>query len=72
MPLPTTPVYDVTISHTIETTVQVEAATPEAAAERVNDRTYPLPPRAEWEGMKDWRIVVRDPATGDELHESDR
>jgi hypothetical protein len=64
------PAWEVEASRTISTMVTVHAATAEAAAELVNRRDFPLPPRDEWSGHKDWVLRVYDP-DGNEVHEQD-
>jgi hypothetical protein len=64
----------VTISRTISTDVKIDdpAITPRQAADTVSAVSYPLPPRDQWDGVKDWHVIVTDTATGEELHESER
>lgn len=51
--------YQVRISRTVETTVEVEADSPQAAAEVVDSRDYPLPPPEAWDTVKrSWQYVV--------------
>jgi hypothetical protein len=64
------PTYDVEISHSITTTVPVEADSPEEAYEVANKQDFPLPSRDEWTGGKDWTYVVYS-ADGDELGRDD-
>jgi hypothetical protein len=47
-------IYAVEISRTISTIVTVEADSAASAVERVNRTDFPLPPRDEWSGHKDW------------------
>jgi hypothetical protein len=65
-----TPTWDVEVARTISTTVRVHAATAEDAAALVNRHDFPLPPRDEWTGHKDWRFRVYD-KTGAEVYEQD-
>lgn len=65
------PSWDVEIGRTISTTVTVHAATAQDAAELVARRDFPLPPRDQWEGHKDWWLRVFDQA-GEEVYEQDR
>lgn len=62
--------YLVEIARTIRTTVEVEAATPEAARETVDHRDFELPPHGRWSGDKDWQYIVMD-ADGTELIDVD-
>lgn len=62
--------YTVYATHSITATVEVEAASPEAAAEMVNRRDFKLPPRDEWAGSKDWEYAVFSP-DGTELGRDD-
>jgi hypothetical protein len=52
------PKYDVEVSHTITVTVPVQADSPAKAHETVSRRDFPLPPRDQWTGGKDWSYVV--------------
>jgi hypothetical protein len=58
-------------SRSIECDVPIEANTPEEAAEQVNSTAFPLPPRHEWYGIKDWSYRVYDQG-GNEVHELER
>jgi len=64
-------VFVVNVRRSIECDVRVEADTPEQAAEQVNTTTFPLPPREEWSGIKDWLYRVFD-EDGTEVHELER
>ena len=66
------PKFEVEVQHSISVTVTVEAADADAAHEIVNTRDYPLPPRDEWNGHKDWSYLVSDAETGEELAEYNR
>jgi hypothetical protein len=65
------PTWDVEASRTISTTVTVHAAAAEAAAALVNRHDFPLPPRDEWNGHKDWILRVYD-QDGNEVYEEDQ
>lgn len=60
--------YVVVVNRSFSTEVSVEAETPEAAAEQVNSRDFPLPVLEEWSGNKDWIYTVYD-EQGIEVHE---
>ena len=62
--------FEVEVTRSITATVGVQALSAQAAWSKVTDRDYPLPPRDEWTGSKDWQIVVYDPA-GRELGRDD-
>ena len=61
-PAPTGHTWTVQIGRTFSATVTVSADTAQDAAERVYDRTFPLPPLEQWEGHKDWWMTVTDSA----------
>lgn len=61
------PTYSVVVRRSIECTVDVEAASPEDAVELVSRADYRLPPRDEWDGIKDWAYFVYD--DGEEVYE---
>jgi hypothetical protein len=65
------PSWEVEVSRTISTTVTVHAPTAENAAALVDRRDFPLPPRDEWTGHKDWLVRVYD-QDGAEVYEQDR
>lgn len=50
--------YQIEIRRTISTTVDVEAESASAAIDVVNKHDFPLPPRNEWDGMKDWEYAI--------------
>ena len=58
--------YQVEVTRSISVTVTVSADSAEAALEQVSRRDFPLPPRDEWDGHKDWEYTVYD-ADGGEL-----
>lgn len=62
------PKFTVAVNRSYSTEVTVEAETPEAAAEKVNHRDFPLPPLTEWSGNKDWIFTVYNEG-GTELYE---
>jgi hypothetical protein len=64
------PQWEVEVLRTISTTVAVHATTAQAAAELVDRRDFPLPPRDEWSGHKDWTVRVYD-QEGEEVYELD-
>jgi hypothetical protein len=63
--------FSVEVRRSITVSVQVRAASGEAAAEIVNRSGYELPPRDEWSGEKDWQYTVID-ASGDVVYEQYR
>jgi hypothetical protein len=65
------PEWEVEVARTISTTVTVHAATAEDAAELVDRRDFPLSPRDQWEGHKDWVLRVYD-QDGTEVYEQYR
>jgi hypothetical protein len=65
------PEWEVEIARTISTTVTVHAATAEDAADLVGRHDFPLPPRDDWDGRKDWWLRVYD-QDGAEVYEQDR
>jgi len=63
--------YEIEISRTVQTSVEVEADSPEAAVEIVNKVAYELPPPSEWSVQKySYEYLVTD-AEGDELLHQD-
>lgn len=50
--------FQVEVTRSITTTVEVEAGSAAEAAAKVSRADYPLPPRDEWYGHKDWSIDV--------------
>ena len=62
------PKFTVSVNRSYSTEVEVEADSPEAAAEQVNRSDFPLPPLEEWSGNKDWILTVYD-ERGIEVHE---
>jgi hypothetical protein len=65
------PQWEVELSRTISTTVAVHAPTAAAAAELAERHDFPLPPRDEWSGHKDWAVRVYD-QEGEEVYEQYR
>jgi hypothetical protein len=63
--------YTVEVRRSAVCSVQIKARTAEQAAERVNQRAFPLPDFDEWEPQKDWSYVVYGP-DGEELLELSR
>lgn len=61
--------YHVYLSRSIECGVDVEADTPNAAADKASRNDFPLPPADEWNALKDWRLTVYeiDPSNGDHV-----
>lgn len=72
MPKKDTPetVFEVEVQRTITTTVTVNAADAEAAARKVAQRDFPLPPYEDWSMLKDWLFLIRD-GEGNDLYEGD-
>jgi hypothetical protein len=64
------PTYTVTLTRSITVDVTVDADSPEEAATKANQHSFPLPPRDEWTGVKDWRFEVYDD-NGGLLHEEE-
>jgi hypothetical protein len=62
--------YTVEVTRSITASVEVEAASPEAAIETANRQDFELPPRDEWSGAKDWEYAVFGP-DGNELGRDD-
>ena len=54
------PRYRVEISRTVQALVEVDAATPQAALEVVDQREFPLPPAADWQPLEGWEYAVLD------------
>jgi hypothetical protein len=54
------PTYNVTVTRSLSVNVQVEATDGEKAIDIVNADSFPLPPRDEWDGNKDWTYWVED------------
>jgi hypothetical protein len=52
--------FEVEIQRTVYTSVEVEAASPEAAREQVESVMFPLPPLSEWEALDGEEVIVRD------------
>lgn len=53
---PTT--FTVTVTRSLSVDVEVEAESAEEAVGYVNRHDFRLPPRDEWEGLKDWSYAV--------------
>lgn len=52
--------YQVVVRRSIECTVPIIAHSSDQAAEIVSKASFELPPRDEWEGIKDWFYAVYD------------
>ncbi len=50
--------FEVEVRRTISTRVTVTASSEQEAVDLVGRRDFPLPPRDEWDGHKDWLIEV--------------
>lgn len=57
---PTTRKFTVEVTRSLSCTIEVNAESPSAALDQVSIASYPLPPRDEWQGHKDWSYVVYD------------
>ncbi len=52
------PKFTVSITHSISVDVDVEADTAEGAIDKARRADFPLPPREDWSGLKDWQFQV--------------
>lgn len=53
--------YDVEVARSISVTVPVRARSAAEAIEKAGQTGFPLPPRDEWAGGKDWSYVAYGP-----------
>lgn len=62
--------YRVIVQRMVETTVTVQAKSPWDAAQRVDQRSFPLPDPGTWEIIKGHTYIVTDAETGETLLEA--